>query len=349
MNDSGLSPRERGNRISDIEARQSLGSIPARAGEPAPRRRESRPRAVYPRASGGTLDRGAEGEGLAGLSPRERGNLPRPHWWLLRVGSIPARAGEPWIIMALAAVIAVYPRASGGTPVVLISFPTYTGLSPRERGNPPADQRVHDRDGSIPARAGEPAPARAPAPVVQVYPRASGGTAPGKEFGLVLDGLSPRERGNRLPHAGPVQRGRSIPARAGEPAHHRRAPPTRTVYPRASGGTSSAVLISPSSSGLSPRERGNRSEQERSRPAEGSIPARAGEPGVELVDSQLDAVYPRASGGTRMQDASTRHVTGLSPRERGNRSAGVPYDAALRSIPARAGEPPSVVPMACRM
>ena len=29
-----------------------------------------------------------------------------------------------------------------------------------------------------------------------VYPRACGGTAPGKEFGLVLDGLSPRVRGN---------------------------------------------------------------------------------------------------------------------------------------------------------
>ena len=51
------------------------------------------------------------------------------------------------------------------------------------------------------------------------------------------------------------------------------------------------------------------------------------------------AVYPRASGGTVASSLPSRLMSGLSPRERGNR-AGLASDApGRRSIPARAGEP----------
>ena len=53
--------------------------------------------------------------GANGLSPRGRGNLPLPGTWRLRLGSIPAWAGEPVSIEGHEASIRVYPRVGGGT------------------------------------------------------------------------------------------------------------------------------------------------------------------------------------------------------------------------------------------
>ena len=50
----------------------------------------------------------------------------------------------------------VYPRACGGTAVTQIAPTETVGLSPRVRGNPGHAVVGQRRDGSIPARAGEP-------------------------------------------------------------------------------------------------------------------------------------------------------------------------------------------------
>ena len=50
-----LSPRVRGNPFSLASTRSPMGSIPARAGEPALQRANQRPEWVYPRACGGTI------------------------------------------------------------------------------------------------------------------------------------------------------------------------------------------------------------------------------------------------------------------------------------------------------
>ena len=50
----GLSPRVRGNRKADCPLSRWMGSIPARAGEPARWLRRERRSRVYPRACGGT-------------------------------------------------------------------------------------------------------------------------------------------------------------------------------------------------------------------------------------------------------------------------------------------------------
>ncbi len=92
---SGLSPRVRGNRASNMRPPSKSGPIPARAGEPragsalAPRSR------AYPRACGGTGSHIRSRCRYPGLSPRVRGNLPGPHGPWVRNGPIPARAGEP--------------------------------------------------------------------------------------------------------------------------------------------------------------------------------------------------------------------------------------------------------------
>ncbi len=153
---AGLSPRVRGNPMPWAHLGPHPGSIPARAGEPmiwlvSP----ARP-VVYPRACGGTNYEPGGTFAARGLSPRVRGNPDDPRRADGRGGSIPARAGEPISKGAAQAVSEVYPRACGGTRYLPCYSFGYQGLSPRVRGNRKQDLPGRGREGSIPARAGEP-------------------------------------------------------------------------------------------------------------------------------------------------------------------------------------------------
>ena len=75
LQESGLSPRVRGNRVNALAKKTHQRSIPAGAGEP-------------------TLTR-AMVELIRGLSPRVRGNRRQDRPQRSRSGSIPAGAGEP--------------------------------------------------------------------------------------------------------------------------------------------------------------------------------------------------------------------------------------------------------------
>ena len=245
-----------------------------------------------------------------GLSPRVRGNLCSASWSLDRKGR------------------RVYPRACGGTFSEAVAPFPLSGLSPRVRGNPRLALNDMPLAGSIPARAGEPLQQNLPTGMIEVYPRACGGTAvpvticdttlglsPRVRGNLVRSrarcyqfiGLSPRVRGNLLLHRDWLTRaagGGSIPARAGEPS--------RLVTRR-----------SCSSS-------------------QGSIPARAGEPRTGAKPLRGRTVYPRACGGTVGPIIPQPNIMGLSPRVRGNLSDALFFVVAARSIPARAGEPDSL-------
>ena len=172
-----------------------------------------------------------------GLSPRGRGNhnaadLP-PH----RLRSIPAWAGEPPFARPKPSSARVYPRVGGGTKTWLAPGRSTRGLSPRGRGNRPASGRCVPPRRSIPAWAGEPLGAVQAVVYLGVYPRVGGGTGDEVSEPPLLDGLSPRGRGNQcwaaerpLPH-------RSIPAWAGEPGTADKCRGLYTVYPRVGGGT----------------------------------------------------------------------------------------------------------------
>ena len=69
---------------------------------------------VYPRACGGTESGHIEKSVGPGLSPRVRGN-PDAFALASRLGSIPARAGEPPSRIPRYQSGKVYPRACGGT------------------------------------------------------------------------------------------------------------------------------------------------------------------------------------------------------------------------------------------
>ena len=274
----GLSPRVRGNLGSGRKWATSIGSIPARAGEPLPSGASPAAPRVYPRACGGTLDDFGKERRNDGLSPRVRGNRDYEVHEAVGHRSIPARAGEPRTAQENPPVRGVYPRACGGTARAAAEDEPQPGLSPRVRGNRQALSGPLDRRGSIPARAGEPCTAAERESGGRVYPRACGGTSVAYTLTWTMQGLSPRVRGNLVAGVFGGGIGGSIPARAGEPSRHVNHSLVKPVYPRACGGTGMVRKSWVTGAGLSPRVRGNRFCTGATVCLSGSIPARAGEP-----------------------------------------------------------------------
>ena len=228
--------------------RLMTGSVPARAfkknahaSEHVPSGANVRPgswsRSVYPRACGGTRSVRQPAFRPDGLSPRVRGNRRCAAAWEIRFGSIPARAGEPSQRTRRSRPRRVYPRACGGTagnaaaPLTVGVYPracggtrqcvghshSIRGLSPRVRGIRSHISSPVVQQGSIPARAGEPASKPSGDTFSRVYPRACGGTT-AEDRQVIIDlGLSPRVRGNRCTGRHGARASGSIPARAGEP------------------------------------------------------------------------------------------------------------------------------------
>ena len=155
-----------------------------------------------------------------------------------------------------------------------------------------------------------------------------------------MEGLSPRVRGNRQHRRCRRPHRRSIPARAGEPRSSLAITMMEEVYPRACGGTEYDRIAERASQGLSPRVRGNPYDLPLADRSQRSIPARAGEPSAARGSTARRGVYPRACGGTAPTGRWSIMSRGLSPRVRGNPVWHLPGDGYLRSIPARAGEPP---------
>ena len=151
---------------------------------------------VYPRVGGETGRSQIAQQDIQGLSPRVRGNLIVTSPAQRLDGSIPARAGEPDSLSASTRSHKVYPRACGGTMLIIGVSVGSMGLSPRGRGNPGANPRRSHAGGSIPARAGKPRSTVRPDSGRRVYPRACGETLRKHKPKSNAWGLSPRVRGN---------------------------------------------------------------------------------------------------------------------------------------------------------
>ena len=166
--------------------------------------------------------------------------------------SIPACAGEPRLRQTETARYGVYPRLCGGTLHRLELDSDALGLSPRVRGNRSNRDVVTQSTRSIPACAGEPSGRRPSEGWKWVYPRVCGGTATSRRTSSMMQGLSPRVRGNLVKGLGKVYSNGSIPACAGEPPSGQPCRAPRRVYPRVCGGTSAAFCSSAYRRGLSP-------------------------------------------------------------------------------------------------
>ena len=233
----GLSPRVRGNPDGSGCRLTFRGSIPACAGEPSACPRPVPRHRVYPRVCGGTSAPRPVSTAGRGLSPRVRGNPSGSRRPPMKLGSIPACAGEPPSKTGPTTPRWVYPRVCGGTSSAGWRPCSGAGLSPRVRGNRTSGASGDTLLRSIPACAGEPPQAPSTRFMRRVYPRVCGGTNKIERPKRQLTGLSPRVRGNHRPEPPDTAFAGSIPACAGEPG---KAPDPQAggrVYPRVCGGT----------------------------------------------------------------------------------------------------------------
>ena len=187
-----------------------------------------------------------------------RGNLFSILPVSLRLGSIPASAGQPVGLKVGTRTLRVYPRECGATLANIDWYSCPTGLSPRVRGNlgdrPPPGCLLR----SIPASAGQPRTLQSTATVTQVYPRECGATSKPAKRQSFPTGLSPRVRGNHQEAVSRCRKPGSIPASAGQPSWCNLSTPHPAVYPRECGATRRYLVNTSRVCGLSPRVRGNR-------------------------------------------------------------------------------------------
>ena len=194
------------------------------------------------------------------------------------MGPIPACAGQPGVQCGPLSARRAYPRVCGATRQLCCIFVIEQGLSPRVRGNRERPQAHQLLIGPIPACAGQPGCPRIRGAAFGAYPRVCGATAIlwlAHEKNL---GLSPRVRGNLLPH--PISwllRG-PIPACAGQPAPIIGGRRIARAYPRVCGATGQQRDVMVIVPGLSPRVRGNRQDLRRQDGSGWPIPACAGQP-----------------------------------------------------------------------
>ena len=301
----GLSPRVRGSPSLQGLVADRHGSIPACAGEPSGRTACPGSAWVYPRVCGGAPIASGSSPPSTGLSPRVRGSLRARTAPCLPSGSIPACAGEPQRAMASRTGLRVYPRVCGGASIRAGFRRTRLGLSPRVRGS--RSQQcwwwVHPR--SIPACAGEPRRLLPAGRVASVYPRVCGGASASLDTIQLGMGLSPRVRGSPRDFPARGWRAGSIPACAGEPFASLVPPTAIQVYPRVCGGATARPGWAGRGQGLSPRVRGSLTVDIRSRLVEGSIPACAGEPELQMSRVWERGVYPRVCGGASPRAADS--------------------------------------------
>ena len=295
----GPSPRVRGihGRVSGQVV--GVGSIPARAGNPAAATAPRRPARVHPRACGESSPTRSAPASASGPSPRVRGIhrvTPRQRH---RCGSIPARAGNPGPACCCCSSARVHPRACGESTVATRPPARSRGPSPRVRGILGAAKVVGRKAGSIPARAGNPADWSRRTSTGTVHPRACGESPSGRPRKHDARGPSPRVRGIRNGRRADVCRAGSIPARAGNPTLTRSAPRSSRVHPRACGESRHVRPGLRARPGPSPRVRGIPRHPPPPPPVRGSIPARAGNPRRAGRNRIPRTVHPRACGESR--------------------------------------------------
>ena len=192
----GLSPHVRGNLIVRNMRHDSIGPIPAYAGEPALQRWPGGVQWAYPRMCGGTCLSWLPYKPHRGLSPHVRGNREKHPDILACQGPIPACAGEPLLEKSVVIATGAYPRMCGGTRFRRRIHPWSKGLSPHVRGNQRVCSVQFHALGPIPACAGEPTWRSTPTPNWRAYPRMCGGTFKLLAPFTACRGLSPHVRGN---------------------------------------------------------------------------------------------------------------------------------------------------------
>ncbi len=170
-----------------------------------------------------------------------------------------------------------------------------------------------------------------------VHPRACGEQAISLERNIASPGSSPRVRGTGQAPRHAVHALRFIPARAGNRGHINVIISDRRVHPRACGEQTYSRANGAPADGSSPHVRGTEFAQALGFQALRFIPARAGNSAGTATGALPTAVHPRACGEQDDLPRGLDLVAGSSPRVRGTEVTPHQHGAAVRFIPARAG------------
>ena len=337
----GPSPLTRGNPARLVRQEPHAGSIPAHAGQPGPCASSPPVSRVHPRSRGATSMNFQYRGAYIGPSPLTRGNQQRAAVLGAHRGSIPAHAGQPTTRSCPGRSPRVHPRSRGATSFESSADESQSGPSPLTRGNLGHGGERAGQGRSIPTHSGQPTSFFGTRSAMRVHPRSRGATAHLERFAAAYGGPSPLTRGNRK-RSGIRNGGHgSIPAHAGQPRHGDARTGTSWVHPRSRGATFGAPLIANKLVGPSPLTRGNRQQVIARVPADGSIPAHAGQPTSCCTSFQNSWVHPRSRGATALEKRTGPGIAGPSPLTRGNHKQRPSGHRRSRSIPAHAGQPES--------
>ena len=338
LHSSGLSPLARGKPLRNWSACCPTGPIPAGAGETRCGGVLEHPAGAYPRWRGGNRLESAAGAVYEGLSPLARGKLASGSVVQRLLGPIPAGAGETHPDESHCTCARAHPRWRGGNFHRHRAADAVKGLSPLARGKRYANLLSNQRDGPIPAGAGETEPNPSAPPYSRAYPRWRGGNTMRAAYAGYPMGLSPLARGKRIRSTIAFWVIGPIPAGAGETHRRSRDRCLRRAYPRWRGGNQDGQVLTLAGEGLSPLARGKLDMDYPSLLRAGPIPAGAGETMSPMESMVNPRAYPRWRGGNNGAGLLINLRTGLSPLARGKRCATRCRRCLWGPIPAGAGE-----------
>ena len=233
--DPGSSPRMRGTPTGVVSQTQTLGIIPAYAGNTILMVREVERERDHPRVCGEHNGEGYQRSRRQGSSPRMRGTHDGSAVFVPRHGIIPAYAGNTCAIKGGTSYDWDHPRVCGEHKRLPRTHTTRPGSSPRMRGTLQRSLDMWYFIGIIPAYAGNTQSNTMRGASVWDHPRVCGEHG-GKEFlQILIAGSSPRMRGTPHIIKRPCLRRGIIPAYAGNTKATTSSSPPREDHPRVCG------------------------------------------------------------------------------------------------------------------
>ncbi len=196
---------------------------------------------VHPRRRGEHSKLPHWGDGKNGSSPQARGTHHRCRNEIWRTRFIPAGAGNTAKPRSISNITTVHPRRRGEHPITHCWRKRTHGSSPQARGTHDADHETVCIRRFIPAGAGNTSSIELTENACAVHPRRRGEHTYCRFNSSPPPGSSPQARGTPATHIALVERGRFIPAGAGNTMS---TPPTcgaRAVHPRRRGEHGSAM------------------------------------------------------------------------------------------------------------
>ena len=293
---SGSSPRVRGTLAVHPAFERVRGIIPACAGNTRHRPCRAPPARDHPRVCGEHPTQTPRSRLTAGSSPRVRGTLVRIAASSHEHGIIPACAGNTRTVFRQCSRTRDHPRVCGEHRSDSLHFAQDLGSSPRVRGTPLTVHRRVERDGIIPACAGNTVGGFSRDRMQGDHPRVCGEHYHCIMPSVIGSGSSPRVRGTRAQGSPEGSQAGIIPACAGNTLNPLDGDFLNGDHPRVCGEHVRVTAPDMASTGSSPRVRGTRVYKVRQLLVFGIIPACAGNTILALLAFELYRDHPRVCG-----------------------------------------------------